>query len=140
LKIVYLGADLELFAQQPPMPRRFSQNPTRPHRALQIWLILIGAAPNRQILTYRILSKILNYKGAGVLAETLGHIMFYCREEGLPPLTVLVVNQETGLPGGGLTQTDLNADREHVFNFDWYDIVPPTPDQLFAAYSRGTAR
>lgn len=122
------------------MTRRFSQNPTRPERAVQIWLILIGAAYNRQILTYRILAEMLNYKGAGVFARTLGHIMFYCREEGLPPLTVIVVNQETGLPGEGLTETDLNADRERVFNFDWYDIVPPTPEQLAAAYARGIGR
>ena len=122
------------------MPQRFSQNPTRPGRAVQIWLILIGAAYSRQILTYRILANLLSYKGAGVLADTLGHIMFYCREEGLPPLTVLVVNQETGLPGEGLTETDLNADRERVFNFNWYDVVPPTHEQLAAAYARGMGR
>lgn len=122
------------------MPRRFSQNPTRPERAVQVWLILIGAAHNRQILTYGILADALKYKGAGVLADTLGHIMFYCREEKLPPLTVLVVNQATGLPGEGLTETDLNADRENVFGCDWYDIVPPTPDQLAAAYARGMGR
>jgi len=122
------------------MYRRFSQNPTRPDRAAQIWLILISAAHNRQILTYGILADMLDYKGAGVLAATLGHIMFYCREEKLPPLTVLVVNQETGLPGEGLTETDLNADREQVFDFDWYDIVPPSAEQLAAAYARGTSR
>jgi hypothetical protein len=122
------------------MHRRFSQNPTRPERAVQIWLILISAAHNRQALTYRLLADMLNYKGAGVFADTLGHIMFFCREERLPPLSVLVVNQETGLPGEGLTDTDLNADRESVFDFDWYDVVPPTSQELAAAYARGVGR
>jgi len=102
--------------------------------------MLISAAYNRQTLTYRIIADRLSYKGAGVLADTLGHIMFFCREEKLPPLSVLVVNQETGLPGGGLTQTDLNADREWVFDFDWYDIVPPSAEQLAGAYARGMSR
>ena len=60
--------------------------------------------------------------------------MFYCQQNEIPPLTILVVNQNTGLPGEGLTGADLNADREAVFNFDWYSIVPPTPEEFKEAY------
>ena len=81
-----------------------------------------------------ILADLLRFKGAGVLAHMLGHIMGYCRQNSLPPLTVLVVNQQTGLPGEGLTGVDPNADREAVFNYDWYAICPPTLEQLAAAY------
>jgi hypothetical protein len=43
-----------------------------------------------------------------------------------PPLTVLVVNQETGLPGEGLsTLEEVNEDREAVFDFDWFGLEPP---------------
>ncbi len=57
--------------------------------------------------------------------------MYWCDENGLPPLTVLVVNKKTGLPGTGLIlSTDLNADREAVFQFNWYSIVPPTSAEL----------
>ncbi|RJP68895.1 MAG: hypothetical protein C4532_11915 [Candidatus Abyssobacteria bacterium SURF_17] len=116
------------------MFREFADNPTRPLRALQIWQILIAAADNRQILTYNLLAKKIGYKGAGTLAQTLGHIMYYCQHNGLPPLTVLVVNEDTGLPGEGLLEADLNADRELVFRFNWYSIVPPTPEELEEAY------
>ncbi|WLE95350.1 MAG: hypothetical protein QTN59_11725 [Candidatus Electrothrix communis] len=118
------------------MIEEFSEHATRPYRALQIWLILIGAANNRQIFTYGMVADILGYNGAGTLAHTLGHIMFYCLENELPPLTILVVNQETGLPGDGLTGADLNAGRESVFNYDWYSIIPPTPEDLKNAYDK----
>ena len=107
------------------MVRRFSDEPILPMRALQIWQILISAARNRQLLTYGILASMLGYERAGVLAQPLGHIMYYCQQNELPPLTILVVNQDTGVPGEGLTGADLNADRESVFRYDWYSIIPP---------------
>ncbi len=119
------------------MAREFIDETSNPMRALQIWQILIGAARNRQILTYGILSDMLGYRGAGVLAQQLGHIMYYCQQNELPPLTILVVNQDTGLPGEGLTGADLNADRESVFRYDWYSIIPPTPEELREAYTHG---
>jgi hypothetical protein len=52
--------------------------------------------------------------------------MTYCANNELPPLTVLVVNQDTGLPGEGLTTLEeLNQDRESVFRFDWFALEPP---------------
>jgi len=117
------------------MVEKFNDHPNQPYRALQIWLILIGAAKNRQILTYGMVANILGYEGAGTLAHILGHIMFYCQQNELPPLTIIVVNQKTGLPGEGMTGADLNADRESAFNFDWYSLVPPTPEELKEAYS-----
>ncbi len=119
------------------MVRRFSDESTRPMRALQIWQILIGAARDRQILTYGMLANMLGYGGAGVLAQPLGHIMYYCQENDLPPLTILVVNKDTGLPGEGLTGADLNADRESVFRYDWHSIIPPSPEDFRIAYARG---
>lgn len=120
------------------MIRRFKDKPiSNPLRALQIWQILIGKAHNRQILTYGMLAKMLGLKGAEILAQPLGHIMWYCQQNNLPPLTILVVNQDTGLPGKGLTGTRLDADRESVFRYDWYSLVPPTPDALREAYVEG---
>ena len=119
------------------MVKFFKSNPTHPTRALQIWQILIAKASNRQTLTYGMLAQLLGFKGAGVLAPILGHIMFYCQQNNLPPLTVIVVNQKTGLPGKGLTDADLNADRETVFNYDWFDLYPPSPEELASAYEVG---
>jgi hypothetical protein len=51
--------------------------------------------------------------------------MKYCEANGLPPLTCLVVNQETGLPGSGLTTlADLPRDREAVYRRAWFAMTP----------------
>lgn len=115
----------------------FAEKPTRPSRAQQLWQILVSKASNRQVTTYGELEKIVGYKGAGVFAQTLGHIAFYCQQDGLPPLTAIVVTKKTGLPGDGMPATkNLNSSREEVFRFEWFKVVPPTPSQLSDAYSK----
>lgn len=100
-------------------------------RAVQIYAILISAAHNRQTLTYGMVADLLDYKGAGVLDRQLGLIMNWCADNDLPPLTVLVVNSETGLPGEGLVRiNELHSDRELVFNYSWFALVPPSIDEL----------
>ena len=37
--------------------KRFDEIRTAPYRALQIWLILVAAAHNRQTLTYKLLAE-----------------------------------------------------------------------------------
>ena len=99
---------------------------TRFQRALQIWSLLVCAARDRRTYTYGELASALGMGGAGVMAQFLGPIMHYCREQQLPPLTVLVVNQDTGLPGSGLTTLEnVNLDRERVFAHDWFQMEPP---------------
>lgn len=98
----------------------------RSERALQIWQILISAAHNRQILTYKIVGKITGM-GSGTQAQTLDMIMRYCRRHRLPPLTSLVVKETTGRPGTGLTTVvELNRDRENVFRHNWFGRRPVT--------------
>jgi len=102
-----------------------AQSMTRSQRAMQVWQILIAAAHNRQSLTYGQVAEYLQFEGAGVLAQILGQIMNYCKAKGLPPLTCLVVNQETGIPGSGLsTVADLPRDREAVYKTNWYALAP----------------
>ncbi len=109
----------------------FSECNTLENRALQIWQVLIGFAYNRKITTYGEIADILHYDGAGVLDRQLGHILHFCAQNKLPPLTVLVVNAETGLPGSGFdTPSDLHSDREFVFNYDWFNLIPPTPSEF----------
>jgi hypothetical protein len=117
---------------------------TRYQRSLQIWTLLIVAAKERRSYTYGEVAEILGMGGAGVLASFLGPIMWYCDEykpEKLPPLTVLVVNQDTGLPGEGLTTLEnVNRDRERVFLFKWFSIDPPeTSDFARVDHGRGSA-
>ena len=74
------------------------------------------------------------------MAQFLGPVMYYCREQQLPPLTVLVVNQDTGLPGSGLTTLeDVNLDRERVFAHDWFQVEPPETDDFREATRASSA-
>lgn len=119
-------------------------NPSSPHpaRALQCWQILIGKAMNRQTVNYKGLSETMYGKpAAGVLAEVLGHIAYYCKQNDLPSLTAIVVNMG-GAPGPGIPvdKTTLDAQREAVFERDWYDVYPPTEDEFSQAFKRGTGK
>ena len=103
---------------------------TSKQRALQIWQLLIGAARNRQTLTYTMVADAIGM-GAGTLSQHLGLVMRYCERHRLPPLTVLVVNQESGQPGEGLTTLEeLNRDRERVFSEPWFRMPPLTTDNF----------
>ncbi len=121
------------------MMRYYKDESSQATRAHQLWLILIGAARNRQILTYGMLADIQGFGGATPVIQPLGHIMYWCAENKLPPLTVIVVNQKTGEPGGGLT-TGAWKDLDPVFQYPWYAIFPPSPEELATAYERGQAR
>jgi hypothetical protein len=80
--------------------KKFNPTAERPARAVQAWQILISNAANRQTITYDGLSKLMYGKSAaGVLAQILGHIAFYCKENRIPPLTTLVVVKARGKPG-----------------------------------------
>ena len=101
--------------------------------ALQVWLILIGAAQNRQDITYEGLAEKMGIPGAlPTLRNFLNLVMYFCEEAQLPPLTVLTVGQATGQPGRGYTagSGNLSSDRAAVFGFDWYSIFPPTVEEL----------
>lgn len=108
------------------MVKRFDEDSRLPTRALQAYLVLIGAAWEHKLLTYGSLSQQqMKYGDGGILAPVLGCIMGWCHEQGLPPLTVLVVNAETGLPGDGLTTVaDFPAAMQRVFRFNWFDLMP----------------
>jgi hypothetical protein len=106
---------------------------TKYERSLQIWSLLICAARERKSFTYGQIAEILSMGGAGVMANFLGPIMWCCDRNGWPALTVLVVNKDTGLPGDGLVTVEnvfdvkhVNREREKVFKFDWFTLVPPT--------------
>ena len=108
-------------------------------RALQAWQYLIGKAANRQIVQYEELRILMEYPTSNPLTPVLGCIMFYCEQNDLPPLTLIVVNK-FGIPGEGFTVEQIenyHQRREDVFNFPWFKLVPPTIDELNAARKKG---
>lgn len=113
-------------------------NPSSPHpaRAVQAWQILVGKAMNRQTITYLELSKLMYGKPAqGVLDQILGHIAYYCIDNKLPPLTSIVVGKGRGTPGHDIPVdlSQIDTQREKVYERDWYDVYPPSENELKSA-------
>jgi hypothetical protein len=111
-------------------------------RAAQIWAVLAWAAKNRQIITYPILGKLI-----GVPTQGLGHLLepiqSYCLLKGLPPLTILVVQERTGLPGVGFNAAsakEYGKSQMEVFKYDWVRHAAPTPEELAEAVKKRPSR
>jgi hypothetical protein len=70
-----------------------------------------------------------------VLDKILGHIAFYCIDQSLPLLTSIVVGKTRGLPGHDIPIdiAQLDGERERVYAIDWYDVYPPSAEELSAA-------
>jgi hypothetical protein len=116
--------------------RMFNPSSKHPDRAVQAWLILASAAMNRQTLTYEGLAQLMyRRKAQGVLDRILGHIAFYYIDEDLPPLTSIVVGKKRGAPGADIPidLSQFDAERERVYATDWYNIYPPSAEELSAA-------
>ena len=109
---------------------------TNEEKAQLAWQVLTGAARNRQILTYEHVARRIGMATPG-MGNVLEPIMRYCVERGVPPLTVLVVQKGTGVPGPGLTtSSDFDSDREAVFIHNWDAQVPPSAAEFRAVLDR----
>ena len=103
---------------------------TTHQRAAQIWPVLALAARNRQILTYHILARSIGMPARG-LGNMLEPIQSYCLIRKLPPLTILVVQKETGLPGSGFSAvSDIPKNQVRVFEYDWLNHGCPSPEEF----------
>jgi hypothetical protein len=108
------------------------------YRALQIYLVLIGAASNKQILTYGDVARTLEFGGSNILGTPLGMIHYWCEHHGLPPINTLVVNRDTGIPGQEIPPIPgktINEVHQAVFQMNWYMIMPPEPTELGRIYA-----
>ena len=99
-------------------------------RASQIWAVLAWAAKHRQTVTYPQLGKLIGVPQMG-LGQLLEPIQSHCMAKGLPPLTALVVQQDSGLPGTGFIgerAEDLGRAQAAVFKEDWLKVGNPGPE------------
>ena len=107
---------------------------TRFERAAQMWAVLAIAARNRQILTYEMMARACGVPRPGV-GGFLEPIQDFCLQEALPPLTALVVGDESGMPGiGFIAASDIPRAQADVFNRDWLVGQAPSPQDLEAAF------
>jgi putative restriction endonuclease len=97
-------------------------------RAYRAWSILVGLAINQaKTMTY---GELANHLGVHhrAIRYVLSEIQDYCLREALPPLTILVVNADTGLPGHGFiawSMDDLDRGRIEVGAFAWDSLENP---------------
>lgn len=98
-------------------------------RAAQLWTLLVFAARTQQIMSYKTVERLTGLP-ARSLATLLGRVAWYCERKRLPPLTAIVVNETTGLPGHGYPRShqglDVLRDQSRVFAFDWLQKASPT--------------
>mgnify|MGYP000869519786 CR=1 FL=1 len=106
---------------------------TNYERALQIYQVLMGFAHQRQTLTYETLGKLVGLPPHG-LAMHLDHLLRYCKNQTLPPITILVVRKAEGTPSTGFPSAtmDLDQERERVFDYPWFRQKPLTIEELKA--------
>jgi hypothetical protein len=63
--------------------------------------------------------------------------------KGLPPLTILVVQERTGLPGVGFSAASAEAyakEQMRVFDYDWLRHGAPNPEELAKAVQKRPSR
>ena len=101
-------------------------------RSAQIWAVLAWAARSRQNITYGQLAQITGAFTGG-LGGWLEPIQSYCIINELPPLTVLVVQQDSGMPGSGFTGAsagELAKAQARVFAYNWLEHGNPGAEKL----------
>jgi hypothetical protein len=84
------------------------------------------------------MGKLLGVPTVG-LGQLLEPIQSYCKSEGLPPLTVLVVQQDSGLPGPGFTGASASQfakAQAEVFSEDWLEHGNPQPEKFQIAVQK----
>jgi hypothetical protein len=110
-------------------------------RSLQLWPLLIFAARNQKILSYKVIEQLTGIPRQGI-GSFLGPIQDYCKRRNLPPLTAVVVNELTGLPGHGFTESRSNvlAEQSRVFVFDWLAQGAPTERDLQETHQKRPAK
>lgn len=117
---------------------RFSEQSHEHMRALQAYLILIGLAQiQKSTITYEDLCTLMDYRIGAALgpAKALYHIRYWCEERGHPQLSSIVVSADGGLPssGAGVVGRE-QKELQSVFEYDWFSIFPPDPDEQKEAF------
>ena len=128
------------------MARRYKKKGDRVYvQAQRIWLILSAHAVLRRetrcngfrkgLLGYGDLAELMGKdRRAGItLTRQLGIVGHYCLEHELPPLNVIVVNQNTGEPGADVVLTpgsSIRQDQRKVLRFPWFEMRPPSIKSL----------
>ena len=97
------------------------------HAAGILWPHLVSAARNKKKLFYSDLAPHVATSSRHV-GKALGPILFFCMEERIPPLTSIVVNMHTQVPGSGFTRWEtmaISSAQARVYEYDWSKVDNP---------------
>jgi hypothetical protein len=112
---------------------------TTAQRAQQFWSVLVFAAREQKILTYKMLSQLTGMAAIGV-GEPLGHVAAYCLRKDLPLLNIIAVSEATGRPEAGfLRNVPVLEEQARVFARDWLSHGAPSVEDLGEAFSAAQA-
>jgi putative restriction endonuclease len=107
---------------------------TKYERAAQYWSLVALAVRNRQVLTYDIVAQLTGVPRVAV-GGFLDPVQAYCLQQHLPPLIILVVGENSGLPGEGfIAAQDIPRAQAEVFAYEWQSVAAPSPEALERAY------
>ena len=97
----------------------------REEASAHLWPMLVDAAKHCKTYTYTQIAEKLGYRNPRVMGIFLDGIYWYCKDKGLPALTVLVVRKGDARPSGGLEdEMDVQKEMEKVYRFDWRSLKP----------------
>ena len=95
-------------------------------RAAKAWNVLIKVAEKKDFVRYKELGDKIGIHHR-VVRFVLAVIQDYCLENNLPPLTILI-GDENGMPGKGFTAWDrynIDQGKEEVYNYNWASLQNP---------------
>jgi hypothetical protein len=107
-----------------------------PATALRLYLILICCAARGETVTYEELAQRAHQQDKGLLAPPLDLVAGWCQANGLPALTLLIVETATGKPAPGVDATregNVAAEQDKVREYDSFAIFPPSVAELTPA-------
>jgi len=95
-------------------------------RAFLVWNILVRSASLGKKITYKSLGT-QAYMHHRVLRFPLEQIQRFCKENGLPPLTSIVVRATSGVPGKGnaVPLGELETQFQKIVEFEWAELENP---------------
>jgi hypothetical protein len=86
------------------------------------WPVLTAIAAKRpgSVITYGQLAPLIGLPHHRLVKHVLSEIQSHCLKAGLPPLSILVVNNNSGRPGAGFVAAqDHPAGFDSVYSYDW---------------------
>jgi len=111
------------FYKKKPQSKKIDQN----ERACRAWGILTKCAKNKETISYSELGKrmTVHHRACRFFLDLIQN---YCLDKRLPPLTIVVVYKNRGIPGVGFTACDINnfkQEKERVFTYNWDKLSNP---------------